>query len=296
MRFSSEGVSCDKTERVTHIVETSERPRYIEVTGLKKIYEEGTRECDVPFHYETGIGNSGRQLPRHVQRLVGDIAALDVPENWDSNEPRDLLVATDGSVVFGVGYHSWVITTMDENVILSGDGPDDGEPLLMTSYRSELGGLASALAVLGMLERSGSLNIRSVKCVSDNQSAVRACKRKPTESIFHRTESDYDLLAKIMNLQEEWCNGINIQYAWVRGHADSLDRETTREERANITADELCDIIRATATGKHRARPNCGLYPVERCALFIKGTKITSNWKEWLTQQLLDGDLREYLM
>jgi hypothetical protein len=147
-----------------------------------------------------------------------------------------------------------------------------------------------------MLERLGCLNIRSVKCVSDNQSAVRACKRKPTESIFHRTESDYDLLATIMNLQEEWCNGINIQYAWVRGHADSLDRETTREERANITADELCDIIRETATGRDGARPNCGLYPVERCALFINGTKITSNWKERLTQQLLDGDLRDYLM
>jgi hypothetical protein len=250
----------------------------------------------VPFHYETGIGDSGRQFPRHVKRFVGDIAALDVPETWDSNEPRDLLVATDGSVVFGDGYHSWVITNMDEKVILSGGGPDDGEPLIMTSYRSELGGLASALAVLGMLERLGRLNISSVKCVSDTQSAVRACKRKSTESIFHRTESDYDLLATITNLQEEWCNGITIQYAWVRGHADSLDRETTREERANITADEVCDIIRETATGRDGSRLNCGLYPAEQCALFIKGTKITSNWKEPLTQQLLDGDLREYLM
>jgi hypothetical protein len=264
---------------VTHIVETSERPRYIEVTGLKKICEEGTRECDVPFHYETGIGDIGRQFPRHVQRLVGDIATLDVPENWDSNEPRDLLVATDGSVVFGVGYHRWVITTTDEEVILSGGGPDDGEPLLMTSYRSELGGLASALAVMGMLERSGRLNIQSMKCVSGSQSAVRAWKRKATESIFHRTESDYNLLATITNLQEEWRNGINIKYAWVRGHANSLDRETTREERKNITAYELCDIIRETATGRDGARPNCGLYPAERCALLIKGTKITSNWK-----------------
>jgi hypothetical protein len=152
MHFSCEGVGCDKPERVTHIVETSERPLYIEVTGLNKICEEGTRECDVPFHCETGIGDSGRQLPRHVQRLVGDIGALDVPENWDSNKPRDLLVATDVSVVFGVGYHSWVNTTTDEKVILSGGGPDDGEPLRMMSYRSELGGLASALAVLGMLE------------------------------------------------------------------------------------------------------------------------------------------------
>jgi hypothetical protein len=256
MRFRSEGDGCDKPERVTHIVETSERTRYIEVTELRKVCEEGTSECDVTFHYETGIGNSGRQLRRHVQRLVGDIAALDVPDNWDSNELRDLLVATDGSVVFGVGYHSWVITTMDKKVILSGGGPDDGDPLLMTSYRSELGGLASALAVLGMLERSGCLDICSVKFVSDNQSAVRDCKRKPPESIFHRTESDYDLLETITNLQADWCNGINIQYTWVRGHSDSLERETTREERANIIADELCDIIRETATGRHGARPN----------------------------------------
>jgi hypothetical protein len=296
MRFRSEGKGCDKPERVTHIVENSERTRYIEVTELKKICEEGTGECDVHFHYETGIGTSGRQLLRHVQILVGDIAALDVPENWDSNESRNLLVTMDGSVVFGAGYHSLVITTLDEKLILSGGNPDDGDPLRMTSYRSELGGLASALAVLGMLERSGILNIRSVKCVSDNQSAVRACKRKPTESIFHRTKNDYDLLATIMNLQAEWCNGINIQYAWVRGHVDSLKRETTREEMTNIKADELCDIIGETATGRHGARPNCGLYLGERCALFIKGTKITSNLKERLIQQLLYGDLRELLI
>jgi hypothetical protein len=98
-------------------------------------------------------------------------------------------------------------------------------------------------------------------------------------------------LSTITNLQEEWCNGINIQYTWVRGHADSLDRETTREERENITSYELCDIIRETATGREGERPNCGLYPAERCALFIKGTRITSNWKEQLTQQLLDGYL-----
>jgi hypothetical protein len=110
MRLRSEGDGCDKPERMTHIVETSERTRYIEVMELKKICEEGTSKRDVPSHYETGIGNSGRQLQRNVQRLVGDIAALDVPDNWDSDEPRDLLVATDGAIVFGVGYHSWVIT------------------------------------------------------------------------------------------------------------------------------------------------------------------------------------------
>jgi hypothetical protein len=102
------------------------------------------------------------------------------------------------------------------------------------------------------------LNIRSVKCVGDNQSAVRSCKRKSTESIFHRTESDYAFMAKITNLQGEWCNEINIKYAPVRGHANSLDREKTREERAKITADELCDIKKETATGIEVSRPNVG--------------------------------------
>jgi hypothetical protein len=81
MRLCSEGDGCDKPERVMHIVETSERTRYIEATELKKICEEGESECDVPFHYDTGIGYSGRQLPWHVKRRVGDISTLDVRDN-----------------------------------------------------------------------------------------------------------------------------------------------------------------------------------------------------------------------
>jgi hypothetical protein len=64
----------------------------------------------------------------------------------------------------------------------------------------------------------------------------------------------------------------------------------------NRVADEICDVVRALAQGPYGAKPNCGLWPNERCALFIRGIKITSNWKERLTQQLLDGDLQEYLM
>jgi hypothetical protein len=66
-------------------------------------------------------------------------------------------------------------------------------------------------------------------------------------------------------------------------------------ERLDIVAEEICDVVRALAQGPYGAKPNYGLWPNERCALFIRGIKITSNWKERLTQQLLDGDLQEYL-
>jgi hypothetical protein len=53
-------------------------------------------------------------LPRHIQRLVGNIPELEVLNGAESNEEQDLIVATDGSVFFGVGYHSWVVATDDE--------------------------------------------------------------------------------------------------------------------------------------------------------------------------------------
>jgi hypothetical protein len=90
--------------------------------------------------YTSGFGDSCQELPRHIQRLVGNIPELEVLNGAEANEEQDLIVANDGSVVFGVGYHSWVVATDNEKVLLKGDGPDDGDQLLMMSYRSELGG------------------------------------------------------------------------------------------------------------------------------------------------------------
>jgi ribonuclease HI len=168
---------------------------------------------------------------------------------WDTIEQKDLILATDGSVLFRVGYHSWVIATSEEEVLLTGGGPDDGDPLLMTPYRLELGGLAAGLAVLGTLVRPGIIIIRSVKCVCYIKSAILSSNRQPSDSIFHKTETDYDVRSTIHELKEMWCNSLEIKYSWVKGHADKLDREPDKYEQLNILADEICDDIRAAATG-----------------------------------------------
>jgi hypothetical protein len=85
----------------------------------------------------SGIGNCIQALPKQIQCLVGNIPDIAMPIVWDTIDPKDLIVATDGSLLFGVGYHSWVIATSDEETLLTGGGPDDGDPLLMTSFRSE---------------------------------------------------------------------------------------------------------------------------------------------------------------
>jgi hypothetical protein len=231
----------------------------VEIIRKYKIKETFTIETDHVITYTSGIGDSCQALPRHIQRLVGNIPKLELLNGAESNEEQNLIVATDGSVVFGVGYHSWVVAMDIEKVLLKGGGPDDGYQLLMTSYRSDLGGIASGLSVIGTLVRSGKIKVKSVKLVCDNEAEVKVCTRQITQSVFHRTEGDNDLVSTIHYLQDTWCQDVDINYEWVKGHADDLDREPTKYERLNIVADEICDVVRALALGPFGAKPNCGL-------------------------------------
>jgi hypothetical protein len=81
--------------------------------------------------YTSNIGNCIKALPRHVQRLVGDIPAFRTPARWDPTTPVNIIIVADGSVTLGVGYHSWVVATEDEDILLQGGGPYDGALFLM---------------------------------------------------------------------------------------------------------------------------------------------------------------------
>jgi hypothetical protein len=158
-----------------------------------------------PIHnYTSGIGISFLALPRHIQRLTGDIPALPTPSPFDFNEPVDLIIANDGSVLFGVEYHGWVLATKDETILFRGGGPEYGIQSLMTSYRSELGGLVAGLTILGTPFRAGTMNIKSVIFIFDNESAVTTARRPTSESIFHNTECDWDLIVTIQDLIVWW--------------------------------------------------------------------------------------------
>jgi hypothetical protein len=191
----------------------------------------------------------------------------------------NISIATDGSVTLGVRYHSWVVATEDEDILLQGGGSDDGDLFLMQLYRSELGGAAAGLAVLGTLSRPGLINIASATFLCDNESDVLWTNMPLTDSIFHCIEGDHELVSTIKDLQENWCRGLDIAYDWVKGHADDLNRGLNRAERLNVIADKQCDIVMQQASGPRSARSCAGLWDSETCAIFIRGSKITSCMK-----------------
>jgi hypothetical protein len=228
---------------------------------------------------------------------VGNIPDLELPEGFDCTEPTDLIVVTDGSVLFGVGYHSWLVSTKMEQIFLwSGGGADYGSPMYITSYRSDLGGVCAGLASIWVMARYGRIHIRSVRMVCDNEAVVKRCKQKLTTIIYHNTEGDWDLLKTYHSLRDEWCKDIPTKVQWVKGHADKEQRELTRDERLNIEAHLLIDMIWMDTQGAYGERPNCPHWPVKKATMFIQGTHVTSGTKKQLSSQLSEGKLNYYII
>jgi hypothetical protein len=84
--------------------------------------------------------------------------------------------------------------------------------------------------------------------------------------------------------QYQWCQDLNIEYSWVKGHTYRGNEEPTRDERLHIEADELCDTIMMEATD-----PIAG-------ALFIRGIKVTEKMKKKLEKQVHGTTLRRFLI
>jgi hypothetical protein len=134
LRFSMTPMPVSRPDQCSHIIQVTQRTQYLEVTAK---FNTVTSQDAVPTalrSYTSGIGLLCLSLPQHIQRLTSDIPALPTPLQFDLDEPVDLIIATDGSVLFGVGYQGWVLATKDETILLHGGGPDDGFQLLMTSY------------------------------------------------------------------------------------------------------------------------------------------------------------------
>jgi hypothetical protein len=148
----------------------------------------------------------------------------------------DIIIATDGVVMFDVGYHGWVLATKDETILLRGGASDDRVQSLMSSYRLELGGIVAGLAVTGTLYHAGTKNIQYVWFICNNESAVTATKWPTSDSIFHNTKGDWELIVTIQDLILRWCDGIAFIFHWVKGHTDLIVGPLTRDERLKIKA------------------------------------------------------------
>jgi hypothetical protein len=118
--FSKTPMIFPRPNHGSHRHQVTQRNQYHKVAAKVNIVPR-QNGSSTPIHsYTSGIGLSFLALPRHIQRLTGDIPALPTPSPFDFDKPVDLIIATNGSVIFGVGYHGWVMATKDETILLRG--------------------------------------------------------------------------------------------------------------------------------------------------------------------------------
>jgi hypothetical protein len=72
-------------------------------------------------------------------------------------------------------------------------------------------------------------------------------------------ETGYDVISTIQELQDMWCKDLEITYSSRKGRDDKLDRETNKYQHLNILVDEMCDDVRASATGIMDVRGSCSM-------------------------------------
>jgi hypothetical protein len=81
------------------------------------------------YHYPANIihtlqiGISFHALPKHGRRIVVNIINLAAAHSIVPFGPLNIIIDTNGSVLFGpFGYHNWIISTSDEEILIYGGG------------------------------------------------------------------------------------------------------------------------------------------------------------------------------
>jgi hypothetical protein len=95
--------------QLSHVAAISRQRRYITITDKTNIIYITPSSIAPIVQYQSSLGECFFALPRHIQRLVRKIPPQQLPITWDATKTVDTIVATDVSVLFSVGYHSWIL-------------------------------------------------------------------------------------------------------------------------------------------------------------------------------------------
>jgi hypothetical protein len=90
-------------------------------------------------------------------------------------ETDNLLTCSDGSFApdTGTGGHGQIIASTDKTILATRAGPDDGHPMLMSSYQSELGGLLAVLYTIYRICSYHQVTSGSIRYYCDNKGVRR---------------------------------------------------------------------------------------------------------------------------
>jgi hypothetical protein len=115
------------------VVSTVTRNRYVEIKEMVKFQQTVMIIRPALMPYQSCVGASSGALPLHIQYIIGDMRHFQLPPHLVCTMEVDIIIAMDGLLLFGVGYHRWLIATTDKEILIAGGRSDDGTQDQMAS-------------------------------------------------------------------------------------------------------------------------------------------------------------------
>ncbi len=225
--------------------------------------------------------------PEFYQRIMGpltnisDQTGMEVAHNL---ELETLVTCSDGSYFpeSHTGSRGWVVATTDQKLLLQGAGPGDGHPKLISSYRSELGGLLAVLYTIYCICQHYHVQGGKMKHHCDNKGVLTNVFSPTAPGITPYLQADVNLVMKAKRLIN--AIPVTILAEWVKGHYNGKDHKFKHE--LNEIADSMATSFNSSPHPKfhpHRkpiAPPNYG------AQILYEGSTITNRLHPLMAQSL----------
>ena len=202
-----------------------------------------------------------------------------------------LLSCSDGShdPEIGKGSHGWLFSDSDGNILWSGSGPIDCHPDLLSSYRSELGGILTILAILKMIIDSYEITAGSITLYCNNQGALdNVFDKQPKRGIFPLLQRDFELLGSARSLLAEL--PVKVVGHWVKGHYTGPDRELQHD--LNEWADTLAGNFWSEAPPHLLSRRMPENHPTYEAVVYYDQSALTAKLKTVLYEHKYAASLQ----
>jgi len=202
---------------------------------------ESPSDLDKSFH-----GQLLQRAHPFYLRLVGPLTSLtegtlEAIRTYISEE--SLITCSDGSheLEDDSASQAWVFSDKDGHVLWGSAGPIDGNPDMLSSYRSELGGITTIFFLLLQVVEFFAITSRSVMLYCDNEGALEnVFDEFPKRGIYPLLSRDYDLLGTVRALLKQI--PVKVTGCWVKGHYRGIQREISHT--LNDIADQLAEQFR----------------------------------------------------
>ncbi len=180
--------------------------------------------------------------PEFYQRLIGNDPPIEDTVGFQiatGLELETLIACSDGSYdpKHQTGSHGWIFASTDKNILAQGAGPADGHPALMSSYRTELGGLLAVLYTIYRICQHYQVTSGKMSYYCDNKGVISNVFSHCAPSISHYFHTDADLVMEARHLLT--LLPVTILAGWVKGHYVGDHREYKHD--LNDQVDQLAD-------------------------------------------------------